>query len=872
MPSHRENRGFHVDALARVVRKSLLNEYFVLPLAAAAYWATRDKSSRDDFAKLLKLIKLPAVELAQVARAALYLGLSGAAFSLNDFLTKWTANNWARNRPGEWKDWSKEIVVVTGGSSGIGENIVKGLLARDPRTTIVIIDFAPISWIVPGHGAGNNKNVYYYQADLSKPDVIKDVCAKIRKEVGHPTVLVNNAGIARGFSVLEGSFADVEVTLKTNLTAPFLLIKEFLPEMVKNDHGHIVNVCSMSAVVAPPGIVDYAASKAGVQALHEGLALELRHWHNAPRVRLTNGMFNFIRTPLLQGQPRQPQFFAPLLHVETVAESIVDALYSGYGKVIYLPGIMRYIISLDPEIPYTQFIVLGTGISGIALGVTLARWYGITSSSSILLFDRSTQLGGTWHWNNYPGAACDVPSALYSFSFERNPDWTRFLPPAAELRAYLTNVANKYDLTRKMRFGREVYKVEWVESKKRWRVYWRSVDGNDGKDGKEGGVNECQFLFSGVGHFTTPNALEIPGVEKFQGEIVHSARWRDDIALKGKRVVLFGNGCTAAQIAPSIVGEVKSLTQVARSKHWVYPPVDSKVPEIGKAILRNLPGATMLQRYIIYFVAELDFVGFGLTKKGERFRKSKQKEVDAYMRSAAPEKYHDLLIPDFEIGCKRRIFDSGYLKSLHAEKMKLTTEKVVEVLPNGVKFESGEVVEADVLILANGFKTNTYLQGIEVIGRNGETMDKHWESFGGPEAYNLTSLSGFPNFFLLLGPNSSTGHTSNVMAIENAVNYGLRVIKPILEGKASVAEVKRSAEQSYAKRIQDALQKTVWTTGCNSWYIRGEGGKIWNGMTYPWAQSRYWYDCLFPVWEDWEFSGPASGYPSSNPGYEIDRE
>lgn len=345
MSTHRENRGFHVDALARVIRKSLLNEYFVLPLAGAAYWATRDKLSKDDFAKLLKLLKLPqTIELAQVARAALCLGLSGAAISINDFLTKWTANNWSRNRPGEWQDWSKEIVVVTGGSSGIGENIVKGLLRRNPRTVVVIIDFAPLSWAPPDMTQG--KTLHYYQADLSKSDAIRDVCARIRTEVGNPTVLVNNAGLARGFSVLEGSFADTEVTMKTNLTAPFLLIKEFLPEMVKNDHGHIVNVCSMSAVVPPPGIVDYAASKAGVQALHEGLALELRYWHNAPRVRLTNAMFSFIRTPLLQGQPRQPQFFSPLLHVETVAESIVETLYSGYGRVIYLPGTMRYITCL----------------------------------------------------------------------------------------------------------------------------------------------------------------------------------------------------------------------------------------------------------------------------------------------------------------------------------------------------------------------------------------------------------------------------------------------------------------------------------------------------------------------------------------------
>lgn len=159
----------------------------------------------------------------------------------------------------------------------------------------------------------------------------------------------------------------------------------------------------------------------------------------------------------------------------------------------------------------------------------------------------------------------------------------------------------------------------------------------------------------------------------------------------------------------------------------------------------------MLQRYVVHLMAEADWVGFTLTKKGGKFRREKTKSVEKYIRDTAPKKYHDLLIPDFEVGCKRRIFDSGYLASLHSENVRLTDEKVVEVLPNGVKFESGEVVEADVLILANGFTTNSYLHGVEVVGRNGETLVKHWENFGGQEAYNLTSLNGFPNLFLLLG-------------------------------------------------------------------------------------------------------------------------
>ncbi|KAK3313629.1 hypothetical protein B0H66DRAFT_522770 [Apodospora peruviana] len=506
----------------------------------------------------------------------------------------------------------------------------------------------------------------------------------------------------------------------------------------------------------------------------------------------------------------------------------------------------------DNDPPFTQFACIGSGFSAIALGATLKRWYGITS---IRFFEKEADLGGTWFVNKYPGCACDIPSALYSFSFERNPDWSRFLPPADELHAYLRRVANKYDLIDKMSFGKEVTRAEWVEDRARWRLTVR--DGTT----REEEVVECQFLFSGAGQFTQPRELDdhIKGKETFEGVMVHSARWPkgddDRISfLRDKSVVVIGNGCTAAQIVPSIVGEVKQLTQVARSKHWIYPPVDDKVASWEKWLLRHSPGLTALQRFMSYSVAEKDWKGFRMDRTGERFRRSKRRMVEAYMRSKAPEKYHDLLVPDFEIGCKRRIFDSGYLASLHAKNLTLTNKQVVEILPRGVRLESGEVVEADAIILATGFATNnSYIGGIEIVGRGGETVRDHFDSFGGPEAYNLTALSGFPNFFLLLGPNTATGHTSTVMIIENAVNYALRVIKPVLQGQASVAEIKRPAEEVYVDQLQKALAKTVWATGCSSWYVRGEAGKTWNGMSYPWSQAWYWWSCLLPVWDHWQF-------------------
>ncbi|KAL2138870.1 hypothetical protein VTI28DRAFT_6090 [Corynascus sepedonium] len=347
MATHREYGGFHIDTVARVVRKSLLNEWFALPVAAVVTWLGHPSS----IAHLRRLfdvaarfnINLGRLNLAQLARAALYLGGAGLLLSANDTLNKWASNNWTPSQPGEWAHWEDEIVVVTGGSSGIGAAVIRALLARNPRTRIVVIDVAPLSWSLK---QGEGENLHFYQADLSRLDAVRAVCARVRDEVGNPTVLVNNAGLVRGQTMLRGTYGDVDVTMRTNLVAPFLLIKEFLPDMVRTGHGHVVSLCSTSALMPPPDIVDYAASKAGVQALHEGLGMELRYRYSAPRVRTTLAVFNFIRTPLVAGNPSQPQFLMPILHVDTAAEAIVDALYSGYGSTIYLPGIMRYVAML----------------------------------------------------------------------------------------------------------------------------------------------------------------------------------------------------------------------------------------------------------------------------------------------------------------------------------------------------------------------------------------------------------------------------------------------------------------------------------------------------------------------------------------------
>nr|RBQ85579.1 hypothetical protein FVER53263_10523 [Fusarium verticillioides] len=495
---------------------------------------------------------------------------------------------------------------------------------------------------------------------------------------------------------------------------------------------------------------------------------------------------------------------------------------------------------------YSQFACIGAGFSGIALGVTLKRWYKITD---IRFFERHSDLGGTWYANKYPGAACDVPSVLYSYSFEPNPNWSRVLPSQEELWKYQKHVADKYDLPSKMTFGVEVQKCQWIEQHKRWVL--------DVRDCKTGTMfqHECRFLFAGSGILVTPREIDVPGSEDFKGSIFHTSQWRSDVDVEGKNVVVIGNGCTAAQIVPSIVDKTKHLTQIVRAKHWMLPPIDGVYTDYMKSIFKYLPGTMMIQRLLIFLFAEIELKAVPMTTSAAKFRQKRRAYAEKFMRDTAPAKYHDLLIPDFEIGCKRRIYDSGYLASLHSKNLTLTNERALKIVENGVETDRG-FVEADVIVLANGFSTNTFLEGVEVVGRD-ETLTQHWESFGGAEAYNCSAMSGFPNFFMLLGPNATTGHTSAIMAIENSVNFALRILKPVLGSPNGVVELDRDAEERYVNRIQDDLSKTVWNSGCQSWYIQphSESSRVWNAMVYPYSQGYLWYRSLFPVWRDWKITG-----------------
>ncbi|KAK4217494.1 hypothetical protein QBC37DRAFT_307963 [Rhypophila decipiens] len=514
---------------------------------------------------------------------------------------------------------------------------------------------------------------------------------------------------------------------------------------------------------------------------------------------------------------------------------------------------------------YSQFACIGSGFSAICLGAQLQRWYGITD---VYFFEKLSNLGGTWFANQYPGAACDIPAALYSLSFELHDDWTALMPPWKEIWEYLKGVADKYNLTSKITFNATVEKCEWINETGRWRL---TIHRNNTNDPQQDNVffHECQFLFSAAGFFNEPRDLDIPGLETFKGPVAHSSRWRHEIDLRDKNVVVIGNGCTGTQIVPAILPIAKRVTHLTRSKHYFF---DRHHDQKARYLLRQLPGGLWLERFLIFLRSENNFRGFFMTKLSARFRRSQRAESLGYIRATAPQKYHSLLTPDFEVNCKRRIFDTGYLSSLHSPNLTLTNQTPARILPDGIEFTSGETIPADVLILANGFKVYRYHATIPVLGRNGTSLAQHFDKFGGPAAYNCTAMHGFPNFFLIVGPNSLQGHTSVIMAAENSVNFALRVLRPILTNVhkkgSSIVEIRQEAEEQDVALLQAALKKTIFFSGCKAWYLHDKGnGEQYNGTTYPFSQAWFWWRCLFPTWADWEFS--VSGLASLLPAFRL---
>jgi cation diffusion facilitator CzcD-associated flavoprotein CzcO len=439
-----------------------------------------------------------------------------------------------------------------------------------------------------------------------------------------------------------------------------------------------------------------------------------------------------------------------------------------------------------------------------------------------VIFERAADLGGTWRDNTYPGCQCDVESNLYSYSFAPSPTWSRTYAPQAEIWDYLRVCAERFDLGRYLRYEHEVKSATWDDAAARWRIETTR------------GTFSADVLVAAVGPLSEPSLPAIPGLDEFPGPHFHSANWDHGVDLTGKRVAVVGTGASAIQLVPRIQSKVAKLHLFQRTPPWVLPHRDREVRGIARALYRVVPGWQRLVRSWVYWSRELFVIPFMKPRPNsvpERLARGHlEKQVaDPVLRAR--------LTPRYAIGCKRILISNDYYPALQKPNVELVTDDIREVCGRAIVTADGGEREVDVIILATGFRVTEMPFAKRVFGRKGTCLADQWS--GSPAAYRGTAVAGFPNLFLLLGPNTGLGHTSVLVMVEAQLRYVMACLRHLERSGTAAIEVRREAQEAFNAGVQSRLRDTVWNAGgCRSWYLdpTGRNTTIWPGMTWPYVR------------------------------------
>ncbi|HYH35646.1 MAG TPA: NAD(P)/FAD-dependent oxidoreductase [Nocardioides sp.] len=456
-------------------------------------------------------------------------------------------------------------------------------------------------------------------------------------------------------------------------------------------------------------------------------------------------------------------------------------------------------------------LVIGAGFAGLCAAIKLDE----AGERDFLVVEKAADVGGTWRDNTYPGAACDVPSQLYSFSFAPNPEWSMSFSPQPEIQAYLRRVARESGVLDRFVFDTVVEDARWEEESQRWVVR------------TSGGTVRARTLVSGAGSLSEPRLPDIDGIESFAGTLFHSARWDHDTDLAGKRVAVIGTGASAIQIVPEIAPVVGHLDVYQRTAPYVIPRHDRPYTGVEKQLFRRLPLLQQLYRTAIYWGRETYVPGFTLEP-----RLAKPAELLALRnlhRAIEDPGLREKLTPDFRIGCKRILISNTYYPALAQDHVDLVTDPIVKVTADAVVTADGTERPVDVLVVATGFHTTDLPIAHHVTGREGRTLAETWAE-GGMSAYKGTTVHGFPNFFQIVGPNTGLGHSSMVFVIESQVAYLVDAVRTMRRQQHATVEPRLEVQQRWNRELQRRMRRTVWNTGgCSSWYLdeHGRNTTLW---------------------------------------------
>jgi len=457
--------------------------------------------------------------------------------------------------------------------------------------------------------------------------------------------------------------------------------------------------------------------------------------------------------------------------------------------------------------------VVGTGFGGIGMAARLLR----AGTTDLVLFEKDRDVGGVWRDNTYPGAACDVPSALYSFSFAPQSAWSRRFAGQAEIHDYLRRVAREQGVLPHVRFGVEVLSATFDEARGRWRLQLSTGD-----------EHEADVLVAACGQLSRPAFPALPGLESFAGRAFHSARWDHGHDLHGRRVGVLGTGASAIQLVPEIVPQVAALTLFQRTAPYVVHKPDRVHGPRRRAVFSRVPGLQSADRLRTYVTNELRSLGFNTEP---RLMKGLEVRFRRYLATQVREPgLRAALTPTDPLGCKRILQSNDWYPALTRPHVRVVTDRVVRVEPRGPVTADGTVHEVDTLVLATGFTATDLLVPMQVTGRGGRTLAQAWEQ--GAEAHLGTVVSGFPNLFVLYGPNTNLGHNSIVLMLEAQFRYVLQAVRH-LQRHGGWMDVRPQVQAAYNDELQRRLRGTVFAGGCRSWYLTASGRNTqnWPGST-----------------------------------------
>ena len=462
----------------------------------------------------------------------------------------------------------------------------------------------------------------------------------------------------------------------------------------------------------------------------------------------------------------------------------------------------------------TRIAIIGSGFGGLGAAIKLTQ----QGEEDFLIFERADDVGGTWRDNSYPGCACDVQSHLYSFSFVPNPDWTRSYSPQPEIWSYLQRCARDFGLMPHIRFGHEVREAAWDEAAQLWRIETSQ------------GSYTAHTLVMAAGALSNPAIPKLTGLESFKGKTFHSARWDHDYDLTGKRVAVIGTGASAIQFVPEIQPHVAQLHIFQRTPPWIVPRYDRALSEQERRLFRRFPPAQRLMRATIYSLRELFVLGFRHLWLAERIQRLALRHLE---RSVPDAELRAKLTPRYAIGCKRILVSNNYLPSLTQPNVEVVTEKIAEIREHSIVADDGTERQVDAIIFGTGFQVTDPPLARHVRGRAGLTLAELWD--GSPQAYLGTTVAGFPNLFILMGPNTGLGHTSVLYMLEAQIEHLLSALRYMRRHGIATLEPRREAQDAFVSEVQKRLEGTVWTAGgCRSWYLdrTGRNSTLWPDFTW----------------------------------------